>query len=125
MIHHHLFVSSIFSFGVNDNGQCGVGDNSIYIIDPEQPKLITTLTKYVVDVVKCGRKHSLVKTECNKYFMFSNNIYGVCFGDQNEKYIWSPFRVNTILKEKHCIKTIIDIYPGYCNTKILCICMDN
>ena len=104
----------VYSWGQNDDGQCGL-DNIYDVVDI--PELIEEIKEYKVEVIKCGNAHSYVRTECNKHFMFGSNEYGECFG--GDERIVRPHRVDEIILDKCKVKRIIDIEVGYYSTKVI------
>ena len=106
----------VYSWGSNLGNQCGLGHE---VRSTDTPTLIQSLKEYVIVDMKCGHGHSVVITECDKYFMFGTNQYGECLvGNKHETEY--PVRVDNVLKEKYNIKSIIDIALGYCNTRLIC-----
>ena len=109
------YEDKIYSWGQNDDGQCGDGTtNDIY-----EPKSIKSLNEYKIDIARCGEDHSYVKTKCGKHFMFGSNEENECMTFTDEKKITIPRRVDDVIYNKCGIKTIIEVIPGHFNTKII------
>ena len=60
---------SIFSFGLNEYGQLGTGDNTIRI----SPYNITFLSESFITQIETGDSHSLVLTSNGIAYSFGNN----------------------------------------------------
>ena len=121
---HSLAVSvdgNIYSWGNTGIGQCGHGKDNTYVSSYIYvPRLILALSQYKVEIIKCGYYHSYCKTVCGKYYLWGSNSDLECrLDDQRISAVYLPYRIDLVLKEKHNIKKIIDIYPGYYNTKIM------
>ena len=102
----------VYSWG---NIALGIGDADVKI-----PRLIESLNEFVVNGIKCGDGHCVIKTRCGKYFTCGKNNYGECFGSLPDG-LYIPFRVDVIIAEKYGIKSIIDIVPGYYDTIVLAV----
>ena len=77
--------------------------------------------KYKVDGIKCGESHSYIHTECGKNFLFGQNNDNECITFNEEGNISIPHRFDDIIQQKCNIHGILDVFPGYYNTKILCL----
>ena len=86
----------------------------------EIPKLIERLKDYVVDLIRCGVRHTYARTTCGQHFMFGRNRFGECMIVEIGKYLGKPMTVHEYIKENCNILRIIDIFPGHYNTKIIC-----
>ena len=106
----------VYAWGNNSCGQCGNGDDEE---DLMEPILIKDLMDYQVESIQCGYFNSCCKTVCGRYYLWGSNGYGQCtLYKGGSDRIMSPFRIDTVLKEKHNVKKIIDIDIGFNNTKI-------
>ena len=86
------------------------------------PTLIEDLKGFKVDTIRCGYKHSYVRTKCGKHYLFGSNLYNEClqFGKYPEYVPW-PYRVDQIIQNK-CNAILKDVYPGdKCTTCIVSI----
>ncbi len=83
-----------------------------------KPKLIESIEEYVVNCIDCGYGHSHIGTECGKHYMFGSNDDGECCTLTEERHIILPYRVDEIIKIQCKAKEIIQIIPGFYNTKL-------
>ena len=116
--------NNIYSWGFDSHGQCGNGteseDDNILYTNWSEPVLIETLKDYKIDLIRCGHEMSYCKTECGKHFIWGSNKDNECLTYDDRDRVDVPFCVNGIIKEKCNTTRIIDIYPGYKSTKIIC-----
>eukprot|EP01080_Neovahlkampfia_damariscottae_P010768 gene10768-3387_t len=74
--HSHVLIlttdSKIFSFGNNENGQLGLGNQ----FDYNSPTEITTPGGFFVSDISTGFKHSLILSDNSKVYCVGNNQYG-------------------------------------------------
>ena len=109
---------NIYAWGMSKIPQFGIGTDGV-----RKPRFIGSLSKYDIDIIKYGESHYIFKTVNNEYYAFGCNKYCECIGSFGDDYlikISNPLRIDTILKEKYNIKSIIDIIPGYFNTTVIC-----
>ena len=106
----------VYSWGTNDNGECGQGpdEDTIY-----EPRLIKEVKDYIVTDVGCGFSHSYLKTDCDKHYMFGSNSDGECCSYNDERNVFVPYRVDEIIKDKCKATDVIKIVPAYYNTKVI------
>ena len=79
----------IYSFGNNDSGQLGLGDN----VNSNTPKVILQLN-HIIQIV-AGKDHSLVLSTTGKVYAYGSNIYGkLGLGTNKDKNI--PTLINFV-----------------------------
>ena len=107
----------LYGWGPNQTLQCGIdaGDDVI------EPTMIEFFKEYVIDEVKCGYDHNMVRTKCGKYFLFGSNEYNECITFGGEKKAALPNRIDELIKNKCNAQHIVDVIPGWYNTKIICM----
>ena len=117
---------NVYSWGYQYNGACGHGESEerhAYV-----PEKIERVKDYIVDVIKCGHEHSYCRTVCGKHYLFGSNtdlksslnLAGASGWDDGD--VMEPFRIDLLLKDEHNIKEIIEVHPGYYNTKLIVQC---
>ena len=105
----------IYSWGWNEHGQCGDGKMENEILEP---KLIESLKGYRINLIRCGYCHSYCRSECGKHFIWGNNTYGGCMV-KDEEMVLLPYRVDGLIKEQCGDCEIVELLPGYYNTKVI------
>ena len=113
----------VFAWGENSSGQCGNGKSPTDLI---KPTLIEELKDFTVKSIKCGYSHSVCRTACGRYYIWGSNnfgqsslqLQGASTAAHNDDVVL-PFRIDMLLKEKYNVKKVIDVDPGYLNTKIV------
>ena len=108
----------VYSWGLNSSGQCGHGTDNDHKEAIYQPKLIESVKEFVIDCIDCGYAHSYVKTVDKRHYLFGSNHSGECITYNDETKIFTPFRVDQIIKSKLNVKEIIKIELGFENTKV-------
>ena len=83
----------LYAWGRNVKGQCGSSETA----NVSTPKLMESLVKYKVDVIRCGWTISYCRTKCGKNFIWGQN-------DDNECLTYD----NTRGYQDVCIPTQID-----------------
>ena len=106
----------LLHWGENNDSQCGHGMSNVEYI--YQPKLIKSIKESVVDCIDCGDSHSYVRTTDNQHYLFGLNFHGQCITYNDKKKVNAPFRVDQIIKRECRAKKIIEIAPGFGNTKV-------
>jgi alpha-tubulin suppressor-like RCC1 family protein len=75
---------NVYSFGWNDRGQLGLGDN----INRSIPTLLNFEFDGNIINISLGEHHSMVLTDKNKIYSFGHNSYGqLGHGDNSNKYV--------------------------------------
>ena len=73
---------NLYSFGSNDYGQLGLGDNT----NRDRPILVTVPDGLKVKVVSCGGNYTMIITEDGNLYSFGYNTFGqLGLGDNTEK----------------------------------------
>ena len=72
---------------------------------------------YIVDVIKCGYKHSYVHTTDGGHYLFGMNKSNECVHSSGYKV---TSRINETVMEMCNVKEIVDVSVGYYNTKLIC-----
>ena len=104
----------IYSWGMNNDAQCGHGNNNNqHHID--EPKCIESLSNCVVDVIKCGGWHSYCKTVDDKHFLWGSNADGECLTSTRSTRVRQPLRFNGLKRKQK----IIDVSLARGNTKLI------
>eukprot|EP01084_Bolivina_argentea_P171804 297642_1 len=115
---YHCLVTDInykiYSFGRNDDGQCGLGSygSNAHI---HEPKLIETLSKYNIINIDCGAWHSYAMNDKKKHYLFGDNAKNQCgliegSDVDNNTAISIPFCINDIFAEITNNKTIKSVH---------------
>eukprot|EP01084_Bolivina_argentea_P053983 99024_1 len=123
---HQLAIDSnncVYSWGENDDGQCGHGNDGMLSNKITKPTLIKYFINNNLDIIdiQCGDKHSFCKSSNKNYFLFGNNHYNQCIMKKfdktlNEKNIVSsPNNINNIINEKTNGKEIKTVVLGSYN----------
>ena len=105
----------VYSWGYNTEGQCGIGKTG-YV---RTPRVVEKLDGYKVDLVKVGYQHSYCRSVCGKHFIWGDNEYGGCIVKSEKSYIVEPMRFDDIIERKFGKCEIVEVHPGYFNTKII------
>ena len=115
--YHNLAVDTngrVYSWGMNQCGQCGVG--SVSVGEGILPTLIEDSKDYKVDIIRCGRYHSYVRTKCRKHYLFGRNRHVECLQfDEDCDNVLRPHRVDQIIQDK-CRGKLIDVFLGIRST---------
>lgn len=109
----------VYSWGMNINGQCAQEEDGGDEDGIKVPTQIEFLNEYRVDYVSCGEEHSVVKTKCNKYFIFGGNGDNECMTFTSSPSIMIPYRIDNIIKDKLKINSIEEICLGYYSTIVV------
>ena len=96
----------LYSFGSNDSGELGLGDNEEYT----SPQLISSLKD--IDFFECGGVHTFCKTINNELYCWGSNKHG-------ELGLGSKKNKNTPTLCTGCPDNIVDIKSGGFHTLIL------
>ena len=97
----------VYSFGVNEDGQLGLGNNEIY----NTPKVISSLKD--VEFIECGEDHTFCKTSNNEIFCWGKNRWGQ-LGLGNRDNQNTPILCSSLSNED-----VIDIKCGSIHTLAL------
>ena len=97
----------VYSFGNNENGQLGIGNNDDY----NSPQLISSLKD--VEFIECGGYHTFCKTLNNEIYCWGFNSYGQ-LGLGNTDNQNTPILCSSLLNED-----VRDIKCGYMHTLVL------
>jgi len=97
----------IYSFGNNETGQLGLGNNENYY----SPQLISSLKD--VEFIECGYSYTFCKTLNNEIFCWGYNCYGA-LGLDNTKNQKTPILCSSVSNED-----VIDIKCGNAHTLVL------
>ena len=109
---------NIYAWGRNRPGQCGTGNQQdVYV-----PRLLDSLKEYEIELIRCGYHHGYCRSKCGKHWIWGQNDDNECLRYElgTDKNVHSPHRIDQIIKRKTASNRIIDVYPGYYATKIIC-----
>ena len=110
---------NVYSWGNNYSGQCGYESSSTFINIPNK---INAFDGEIVDVIKCGDAHSYIRIISGKHYLFGSNGDNEClYEDYAIDQVEEPYRFDEVIKSQYKIKSIIDVYLGNYNTKLVCI----
>ena len=102
--------------GESGLGQCGTHKEMIMT-----PRMIMELNDYIVDKICCSSEHSYFRTRCGKHFMCGENQDNQCIIEDGKLYLYTPTRIDLIMKEKYNVIEILDAVLGYYNTTFVCV----
>ena len=114
-----------YSWGQNQDGQCGVGVTIEIGGQVETPTRLKLPENEKIIEIKAGGQHSYVRSKENNHFLFGNNLYNqVTLTKMNLGTMWigigTPFCINDKFKElTGGDKNIKEIHMGYRVTWIL------
>ena len=108
----------LYGWGSNEKLQCGIDVVDDVIMEPT---MIEFFKKFVVDEVKCGMYHNTVRTNCGKYFLFGSDDDNECMTFDEGPAAALPNRIDELVKNICNVERIIDVIPGWYNTKIICV----
>lgn len=108
----------VYCFGRNYSFECGNGDNKNNVI---QPLLNKELSSFKVINIKCGLQHNVAKTVDYDFYLWGANDFNQCLVcDINENFVKIPSKYNGIDGISNWLDyKIIDIYPGWKETRIV------
>ena len=109
----------VYAWGDNTDGQCGISKDVEFLF---KPKLIDELIDYDIEIIKFGYHHGYCRSKCGKHWIWGQNDDNEClmYEQGEDEDVFSPHRIDEIVTEKAGATRIIDIYPGYYATKIIC-----
>ena len=99
----------IWSFGGNSDGQCGDGTKEHI----NEPKELIMFRDCEVNEIKCSRNHSYLRCDKNKHYLWGSNKINECLAGEDVRTVTTPQ-----LLELDGM-TIIDVFLGYENTKLI------
>ena len=115
--HHNIALDDnglIYCWGDNGSGQCGDGTRE----DIQEPKLIQ-MDGMKMDLIRAGYTHGYCRSVCGKHFVWGDNSYGQCMmHDDVSRRVMVPTRIDNVIEKDNGMK-IIEILPGYYNTKVI------
>ena len=72
-----------------------------------------------MDLIRAGYTHGYCRSVCGKHFVWGDNSYGQCMmHDDVSRRVMVPTRIDNVIEKESGIK-IIEILPGYYNTKVI------
>lgn len=105
-------IGSLYSFGKNENYECGNGYNKSNVIQPELNKTLSNTSK-IIDI-KCGLNHNVAKTIHYEFYLWGINDFNQCLiCDEKRHFVEFPTKFKGIEGISDYLDyKIIDIYPG-------------
>ncbi len=105
----------IFSFGNNDQGQCGNGKKEHVKV----PQRIKALDTHNVINIRCGALHSYCSTSKNKHYLWGSNSYNECLESDDEDCLLVPKFINDKIETQTHGNIIVEVLLGWENTQTI------
>lgn len=100
-------IGEVYSFGLNANGECGIGSYTNKITTP-------TKAKYIRDVIdiKAGKNHTMILKSTGEVYVTGSNLYG-------ELGINTTERKTKIFKKVDGLNKVVSIATGDSNNTVV------
>eukprot|EP01084_Bolivina_argentea_P209527 356878_1 len=113
----------VYCFGLNTSFECGIWSYKLKCIHtPQTPKILER--KRIVGI-KCGYNHTIALDVVNQYYLWGLNDCNQCLVYDESKYVEIPTKYNKKQDFYNVNCKIINMYPGYKETKIVIQICDN